>query len=102
MNSDAEVNDEGAGKMVGEATKINRLPKEKGSQCHAVERSPLHHVRSLKHELLGNTTDVNASASARRVTICAYRRRQEEMQGQKRGQCTFHHDQRPGARRRRR
>jgi hypothetical protein len=42
-------------------------------------------VRSLKHELLGNTTDVNASASARRVTICACRRRQEEMQGQKSG-----------------
>ena len=96
MNSDAEVKDEGAGKI------YNRLPKERGSQCHAVERSPLHHVRSLKHELLGNTTDINASASARRVTTCAYRRRQEEMQGQKRGQCTFHHDQRPGARRRRR
>ena len=27
----AEVKDEGAGKMVGEVTKINRLPKEKGS-----------------------------------------------------------------------
>jgi hypothetical protein len=47
VDSDAEVKDEGAGKMVDEVTKINRLPKEKGSHPAA------HKLKDVANEGVG-------------------------------------------------